>query len=150
MSPYSKLEIYLATAFEERAAALAIKESLEAAGAVVISTWLTPDDNLSMNALAKNEDTMHHECFTRAAKDREEIQRAHVFVLYKPKAIHKVPTTGGHHTEVGIALGAGKPIFIIGARENVFHYLPEVTVVPDVQSLIRALHLNGRGRNVLS
>lgn len=33
---------------------------------------------------------------------------------------------GGRHVELGIALGMGKPVVIIGPRENVFCWLPQV------------------------
>ena len=35
-------------------------------------------------------------------------------------------TTGGRHVEVGIALAHRIPVFIIGPRENVFHYPSDV------------------------
>jgi hypothetical protein len=45
-------------------------------------------------------------------------------------AFTEVPRTansrGGRHVELGIALGRGKPITVIGPRENVFCWLPGV------------------------
>lgn len=142
MNPYSNLRIYLAAPFEERPVMLELKKTLEDAGAVITSTWLTPDDSLSMNQLhAKS--NRHYECWTRAQKDFEDIDAAHVLVLWKPKSIHKKPTTGGHHVEVGYALAKGKPVFVVGERENVFHFHHGVREVSDVFSLIHALHLKG-------
>jgi hypothetical protein len=146
VNPYSKLKVYLAAPFEERPTMLEFKYELERRGVEVTSTWLTPDDSLSMNQLAKSAESMHHECFVRAIKDFEDIDRAHFFVLYKPKPIHKVPTTGGHHVETGYALGTGKPVIIFGARENVFHYSPLVSVVTNVDELCRELHIEGNVR----
>lgn len=145
MNPYSKLKIYLAAPFEERDVMLEIKAHLEANGGIVTSTWLTPDDSLSMNQLAKQSSTMHHECRVRAMKDVEDIAAADVGVLYKPKAIHKKPTTGGHHVETGIFLATGKPLFIFGDRENVFHYHPLVRVVSSLNELCQELHLGVQG-----
>lgn len=34
--------------------------------------------------------------------------------------------TGGRHVELGMALSLGKMVLLVGPRENVFHYLPEV------------------------
>lgn len=40
-------------------------------------------------------------------------------------------TTGGHHTEIGIALGRRIPLYIVGRRVNVFHYLPGILLFAD-------------------
>jgi hypothetical protein len=39
-----------------------------------------------------------------------------------------VLATGGRHVEFGLALAHGKRVFVVGPRENVFHYL-----LPDSQ-----------------
>ena len=35
--------------------------------------------------------------------------------------------TGGRHVEFGVAVEAGKPIYVIGGKENIFHWLPGVS-----------------------
>lgn len=128
-SPYEPISCYLAAPFEERPTMLALKAELEARGVRVTSTWLTPDDSLSMNQLAAK-DNRFHECRVRAIKDFEDIRAGDFFVVYKPKGLHRTPTTGGHHVETGYAAALGKPIIVFGDRENVFHYLPGVQVAP--------------------
>lgn len=61
-----------------------------------------------------------------ADEDIEDIRRADVFVTF---TTHEGVgyTSGGRHVEFGIALILGKPIIIIGPRENVFHELAETS-----------------------
>lgn len=136
---YKPLKIYLASPFEDRDEMLALKEALEARGAIVTSTWLTPVDGNEMNMAAIN--GKFNECRCRAIKDIEDIVAADVMVLRKPLEKHKVPTTGGHHVELGICRGIGKPVIIYGARENVFHYMPGVQVVETFEELCDELKL---------
>lgn len=140
-NPYSPLKVYLAAPFEERPVVIHIKECLEARGVIVTSTWLTDADTASMDALKSNPDSLFANARMRALKDYEDIDEADVVVLYKPKAIHKRPTSGGHHDEVGYAHGTGKPVVIYGERENVFHYHPLVSTVGSLDELCRALHV---------
>lgn len=46
---------------------------------------------------------------------------------------------GGRHVEFGAALAVGKRMIVITHRENVFHYLPQVEVVPSFAHAIGAL-----------
>lgn len=139
-SAYPDLEVYLAAPFEKREEALAIKAELEKHHVRVISTWLTPDDNQSMNALEGHRNK-HDECRKRALIDIAEIQRCNVFILLKPKAWHRQPTTGGHHGETVGAIVMGKPVIIYGDRENVFHYHPLVRTVASMAELLAELHM---------
>ena len=139
-SPYMPIKVYLAAPFEERPVMLYIKEQLEKHGVIVTSTWLTPDDNQSMNKLQAMSNK-HDQCRKRAIVDFVDIDEANYFVVYKPSTIHKVPTTGGHHVETGYALGKGKPVIVYGERENVFHYHPSVLVAFDLEALLDLLHV---------
>lgn len=136
-NPYAPLRIYIAAPFEERDVCLELKKVVQQYGVEVTSTWLTDADGNSANMAAIKD--RFHDCRCRAVKDFQDIDAADVYVLYKPKALHRKPTTGGHHVELGYALAKGKPCFIIGDRENVFHYLPGVRVVRDVGALLAAL-----------
>ena len=46
---------------------------------------------------------------------------------------------GGRHVELGIALGAGKHVVVIGPRENVFCWLPDIEHYPDWPAFLAAL-----------
>ena len=70
-----------------------------------------------------------------AAEDREDLLGADMLLL-----LTSVPrqgyTTGGSHTEFGMALAAGIPVAVLGRRENVFHHLPEVRQFETPGSLV--------------
>lgn len=138
-NPYSPLKIYLAAPFEDRDEMLELKARLEKAGCVVTSTWLTPADGNDNNMASMQ--NKFGECRCRAIKDIEDILESNVLVLRKPKAKHRVPTTGGHHVEVGICIGTGKPVVLYGDRENVFHYLPQVQVAETFLDLCKVLNI---------
>lgn len=109
-----KLHVYIAGRSEDQAHALALRDRLEKHGIGCTSTWLKGfEDNWKKGALL---------CLT-------DIARADVVVMVNPRDVHR-SGTGGRHTEVGIAIGQGKPVVVIGAAENVFHHLDIVRVVP--------------------
>ena len=71
----------------------------------------------------------HSTDLSRAARrDLEDILEADTFILLanlRPRA-----NRGGRHVEFGFALARDKRIMVVGARQNLFHYLPNVEVYP--------------------
>ncbi len=67
-----------------------------------------------------------------ARQDFEDIASAGVVVVFNPPAACTVGR-GGRHVETGYALG--KRVVLVGARGNVFHWLPEIPFVPDGPAL---------------
>lgn len=62
-----------------------------------------------------------------ALDDIEDIKACDAFVLFTVDG--ETPTKrGGRHWESGFAYGIGKPIIVCGPRENIFHFLPDITV----------------------
>lgn len=64
-----------------------------------------------------------------ANNDLEDISLVDAVVLINPGA-WKHKGSGGRHTEIGYALNCAIPIFILGERTNVFHYLPGIDLLP--------------------
>lgn len=60
-----------------------------------------------------------------ATDDFGDVIRADMLIAFteEPRSTN---SRGGRHVELGIALGAGKPIYLVGPRENVFCHLPAV------------------------
>ncbi len=74
-----------------------------------------------------------------AREDLEDLDAADVVVLFNPAEDHWAGR-GGRHVELGYAIGKGKPIVLVGERENVFHWLPAVTVTTqDEHAVIGAI-----------
>lgn len=82
----------------------------------------------------------------RAAKLREHFAKGAFFDVLSCDlliAFTEVPRSGhsrgGRHVELGIALGTMKQVWIVGPRENVFCWLPEVKHHEDFASLLADL-----------
>ena len=60
-----------------------------------------------------------------AIQDVEDVSRCEVFIVLTGDTL----TKGGRHTESGIALALKKRFFLVGPRECVFHWLPQVNVL---------------------
>jgi hypothetical protein len=76
-----------------------------------------------------------------ARYDLTDVTVADGLVLFteEPSAQMPFATRGGRHVEYGYALRAGKQMFIVGPRENIFHQLPDVEVLPDANALLARL-----------
>lgn len=70
---------------------------------------------------------------SRALQDLTEIDAAD-FVLLIGTVLSR---TGGKHFEAGYAVAKGKRLVVIGQRENVFHYLPDVEFVADWEEALQ-------------
>lgn len=74
-----------------------------------------------------------------AQMDLDDIDRADVVISCTlPKGT--VFSSGGRHVEFGYALAKDKLIINVGPNEeNIFHHLPQVTIVPTIEEAIRSL-----------
>lgn len=138
-NPYKPLRVYVAARWDDRGDACIAKAILEEHGVVCTSTWLTPHDNQSMDAL-KAKGSVVQECREKAVKDFEDIDGSDCVLLLSAKKSHR-NGTGGKHVETGYAMARGKPVFVMGERENIFHYHPMVRVVDSVSAFLRALEI---------
>ncbi|PWT80207.1 MAG: hypothetical protein C5B44_05730 [Acidobacteria bacterium] len=91
------------------------------AGLEVTSTWLQENHPLGVQL----GDVTYLEKRDIAQRDMADIEQAEALVFFAEDA-GKQPPRGGRHVEFGIAVAQGKEIFVVGAQENVFHYLPGV------------------------
>lgn len=124
--------LYLAAPWNQREAVKAIRGRVRAMGHQVNAGWL---DTETTN------DAQPYLLCREAERDLQDINTADRFVLLS----HLGPsTTGAMHVELGYALG-WKPVDIIGAASNVFHYLPMVWVYHDLDVWLEALNGDGTG-----
>jgi hypothetical protein len=133
------MSAYVAARWDDRKLAMEAAAQLRDAGIVIHSTWLSPRDDQSMDTL-KAEGNIVIEARARALMDVHEIAKSNLFVQLSPEAGFR-NSTGGKHVELGIAIALGKTIYIIGQRENVFHYHPSCRLVPTVDAIINSLLL---------
>jgi nucleoside 2-deoxyribosyltransferase len=123
------LKVYLAGMFSTIATRKAQAAELREVGIEVTSRWI--DETVPHTVEIKDvEEAYLHET---AIADLEDINKADIFLAFVPTAEELVAATiaassrGGRHVEFGYALAKGKPIFVVGSKENVFHYLPLAT-----------------------
>lgn len=125
---YRSGTVYLAGRFEDQARLRGWRDVLQTVGVRVTSRWLDepavgPD---YADAL-----------FPDIAKyDLDDLDAADAFVLLNDTRVHGTGR-GGRHVETGYAYAKLKPIFLVGARENVFHWLPWVQVLPNLWALVQ-------------
>jgi hypothetical protein len=140
-SPYKPLKVYVAARWDDRGDACIAKAILEEHGVYCTSTWLTPHDNQSMDALkARGPDVVVKEARERAIKDFDDIREADCLLVLSPRKGFR-NATGGKHVETGFALAIGRPIFLMGERENIFHYHPMVRLVGSVADFLKAMEI---------
>ena len=101
----------------------------------VTSRWLS-DENHRINhadvPLEGREDFNHR----LASEDMEDVMDADALVLFTPGG-----RRGGCHVEFGIALGAGKQIFLVGPYEHIFTHLKQVRHFDDGPHFRRYLQI---------
>lgn len=108
--------VYLSARFDRRDELNRYRDELESLGIEVTSRWLTdPTPDLTDDAWR-----------ILAAKDRGDVARADVFILF---AERDRDGGGGRHVEFGMALALGKRLIVVGEVENLFQRLEGVEVV---------------------
>jgi hypothetical protein len=83
--------------------------------------------------------TAPHDHVRYAQADLEDIDECDVLVGFTASYLGNAgPGRGGRHVEWGYALARGKRLVLIGAREHIFHTLPQVAVYDWFTDFIRA------------
>lgn len=128
----------LFVASHSQSAAREVMERLQASGHVVTSRWITADKKFHRGVDAYTD----AERTAIAVMDEEDVRQANdgVVLIAEPTG-QMVP--GGKHVETGIALALGRPVFVIGRKENIFHWHPAVLVFADLDAVMS--HLDSRG-----
>ncbi|MCE5200820.1 MAG: hypothetical protein ABFD54_05820 [Armatimonadota bacterium] len=110
------MNIYLAARYERREELNAYATDLARHGHHVISRWIRGEHEFV------NTET---DIIRYALEDCEDLIAADMVISFteEPRSGH---SRGGRHVEFGLAVAFGKKLCVVGYRENVFHYLPEV------------------------
>lgn len=152
MEEDSKLRIYLAARYSRREELCGYRSQLEAMGHAVTSRWLNGKHQIdssgkpigdSGEALVEDDDNSTHvksaalrESF--AKEDLQDVLSADLLIAFTeiPRSGH---SRGGRHVEFGVALGTFMPIMIVGPRENIFCWLPQINVFDSFEAARKAL-----------
>lgn len=115
-------KIYLAAAYSESESMLGVRDVLQVLGHEVTSRWI---DTAKHHPYPLGPETLTDEPVLgrlHAKADMEDVRAADWVIVFTT-----VPSTsGGFHTEVGMALAWGKKITIVGPRCNVFQCVPDI------------------------
>ena len=139
------MKIYLAARYTRRLELCGYQAELEAMGFQITSRWLNGSHQISNGGLPLDAGELMVEsgdqCATHfAQEDLADVFAADVVIAFteQPRSGH---SRGGRHVELGLALAKGKHVFIVGPRENVFCWLPEVLWFPDWSSCVQSLQI---------
>lgn len=127
----SSRAIYIASRSIEDARNLATE--LMEAGHRITSRWHQEDGKFNQGISTYTDEERRW----IAISDEVDIVASTTLVLISSPEGTIVP--GGKHVETGMAIRMGLPVFVLGRRENVFHWHPRVRLVEDVLRLVEAL-----------
>lgn len=126
------MKFFIASHSREQAHEL--MERLQADGHEVVARWIVEDTKFHLGTEAYTDEERRE----IALMDEEDVRAATdgLILIAEPMG-RNVP--GGKHVETGIALALNRSIYIVGRRENIFHWHPRVVVVPDSDALLNLL-----------
>ena len=131
-------KIYIAAPWKEKTLARETKSLLEAEGWMVTSRWIDGYSN-SVGGMDKSAQILAREAWN----DVEDVRAANVFLLLNTQ--QRGEETSGKAVETGIAIEREIPIFLVGGRTNVFHFLGNVRWFATIEDAItHLLHLEVR------
>lgn len=116
------MKIYIAGRYDRHPEFRSYRARLEAIGHEVTSRWIDPTQHLAV-ALSD---------WQRATDDLEDLAGADIVLMFTGGT----PGGAGRWVELGYALALGRPVWLIGTRENMFHQLPQI----QFDSLEEAMH----------
>lgn len=127
------VSVYVAARWQDQRLAKNLSDALAVNGITINSTWTSEDPS--------NDDTFDGAQRQRRAQiDRDEIIYSDALVMLNNPERARAGT-GGCHVETGMALALRKPVFLVGPRTNVFHWLGDVRQfdADDIDGLVKAL-----------
>ncbi len=114
-------QVYLAARFSRQSELRGYVSDLENCGFGVTSRWVKTDSHRVDEYQAEADPDFARRL---AEEDYLDVLCADIVVIFGEEP--RTATRGGKHVEFGLALARDKHIFLVGPRENVFYYLPEV------------------------
>lgn len=126
------MKLYIAA--HSQTAAKSLKERIEEMGHVCTARWITTDEKFPQGLSAYSCDEKRELVVVDEHDVREAVDGL-VLIAEPPGQL--VP--GGKHVETGMALAYGYSVFVIGRRENLFHWHPNVKVFEDADAFVHHL-----------
>lgn len=128
------LQTYLSAPYSRKEEMKIFAEKAKLCGANVVASWIDESHAPNVKMCEVNEELLVEYAF----RDLTEAQTAELVVFFSEE-----PTTpmvrGGRHVEFGVCLNSACIIFVIGPKENIFHYLPKVRHFETEEECLQAL-----------
>ncbi len=126
------MKIYVAASYPRKKDAIAISDRLEALGHTMMSRWKWEDEGYTSDFGRRETQQEQYDRLSAAAiRDLEDLKNSEIVVCLTDG--ENQLTHGGRHSELGIMLYETKRVIIIGPREQVFHYHPDVKQYESVE-----------------
>ena len=127
------MKLYLAAGFSRKHEMQDKSSKLERLGYEVISSW--PWEEIAPTTTLAECTTEH--LLKHGRIDIKEIENCDALLLFTQDP--SIPfCRGGRMHEAGYAHALGKHVVVIGPRENIFHYLPEIGWYPTFDAFLDA------------
>ena len=129
------MKFYLAGRYARRVELKAYAKQLKALGHIVTSSWL----NERMAAGADYALIPPRFWREHAIQDIEDLDKADTILSFTEEK-GSYQRGGGRHTEFGYALAKHKKLFLVGPKEMIFHFLPEVKCFMSFEEFLEKLN----------
>jgi hypothetical protein len=137
------MRFYLAARYSRIAEMRCVAGILVEMGHDISCRWIQSDEaDIMCDWTADRQDALDSERSACAFGDILDINQADSLICFSDPPRSNVPSRGGHNVEIGVALGAGKNIYVVGPRENVFYFHPSVHVFEKMDDLLADLQDN--------
>lgn len=135
-------QIYLASRYSRREELCGYRIQLAQNGFLVQARWLDGGHQLSDRGIPIGDGKENAKLRAKFARDDwEDVTNADAVINFT-ESPRSNASRGGRHVEYGIALGMRKPVYVVGYRENIFHWLPEVLFFETFDEVLRVLAKN--------
>mgnify|MGYP001576247402 CR=1 FL=1 len=130
------MRVYLAARYSRYVEMQDYARVLTDAGYEVASRWIRGDHEL--RACGESEAARWQRQW--AMEDWQDVREADIVLSFtESPGEHSGRSRGGRHVEYGLALAWGKRCLVVGDREHVFHWLPEVEYYASWEEALRVL-----------
>ena len=123
------MKIYLASRYQNYPLMQEWSAELFYYGHDVTSRWIKGDHEITTDAKGDEERRRF------AEEDIQDLMEADVIIFHSDPFFFR-SGRGGRHVEFGMALALKKKIVLIGERENVFHWLPNVLIYQSFEEYV--------------
>ena len=131
------MKVYLAARFSRREEMRRHAEELLGLGHEVTAQWVVGRAEASHHPDRVSGHTEAYEAIV-SVEDLKDVADADCIICFSEQP-RSTNTRGGRHVEFGLAVAGEKRIILVGPRENVFHFLPQVEHFADWAGLREVL-----------